>query len=72
MSTLTTSLLPLCFAPVPNGIQHGKARHLALISEFLTDIGYIKGQANRVADRLSRNVLAREQPQIDLDTLGST
>jgi len=38
---------------------------------FTSDIRHIEGQANRVADALSRNVLALEQSQIDLEALAS-
>ena len=35
----------------------------------MTDLRCIKGQANRVADALSRNILALDQSLINLDTL---
>ena len=69
ISTPITSPLLLRFTPVLNGIHHG--RHLAVISEFMTDLCHIEGQANRVADALSRNVLALEQSPLDLDAFAS-
>ena len=46
--------------------------HLAFISEFTTDIRYIEGQANRVANALSRNVHVIEQSPIDFEALAVT
>ena len=46
-----------------------QSRHLSFISEFTTDIRYIEGQANQVADALSRDVHVLEQPPIDFEAL---
>ena len=70
---INTDHKPLTFALHSSAERHSprQARHLAFISEFTSDIRHIEGQANRVADALSRNVLALEQSPIDLEALAS-
>ena len=70
---INTDHKPLTFALPSSAERHSprQARHLAFISEFTTDLRHIEGQANRVADALSRNVLALEQSPIDLDAFAS-
>ena len=49
-----------------------EARHLAFISEFTTDLRYVRGEENIVADTLSRPVLAVSQPpSLDFDALAT-
>ena len=48
-----------------------QARHLAFISEFTSDIRHIQGEANPVADALSRNVHTLEQSPVDLEALAT-
>ena len=73
VSHINTDHKPLTFALHSSAERHSpwQARHLAFISEFTTDLRHIEGQANRVADALSRNVLALEQFPIDLDAFAS-
>ena len=70
---INTDHKPLTFALHSSAERHSprQARHLAFISEFTTDLRHIEAQANRVADALSRNVLALEQSPIDLDAFAS-
>ena len=70
---INTDHKPLTFALHSSAERHSprQARQLAFISEFTTDLRHIEGQANRVADALSRNVLALEQSPIDLDAFAS-
>ena len=46
-------------------------RHIDLISQFTTDIRYIKGTANIPADALSRNISAISSPLIDYDAIAA-
>ena len=46
-----------------------QSRQLAFIPEFTTDIRYIEGQANQVADALSGNFHVLEQSPIDFEAL---
>ena len=68
---INTDRKPLTFALNSSAERHSprQALHLAFISEFMTDLRCIKGQANRVADALSRNILALDQSLINLDIL---
>ena len=70
---INTDHKPLPFALHSSAERHSprQALHLAFISEFMTDLRHIKGQANCVADALSCNVFALEQFPIDLDAFAS-
>ena len=59
---------PLTFV-LHSSSDRRQSRQIAFISEFTTDIRYIEGQANQVADTLSRNVYAIEQSPIDFEAL---
>ena len=66
---INTDFKPFTFALHSSGER--QARHLAFISEFMTDLRHIEGPANRVADALSCNILALDQSLINLDALAS-
>ena len=74
--TVYTDHKPLCGALLGSAPRSPRqARHLSFISEFTTDLRYIKGSDNFVADTLSRPSVAAVSvplaPQVDLRSLAS-
>ena len=69
--TIYTDHKPLVFA-LTNTAERSprQARHLSFIAEFSTDIQYIKGKHNKVADTLSR-INAATLPLIDFRQLAA-
>ncbi|CAH8500068.1 unnamed protein product [Schistosoma mattheei] len=71
--TIMTDHKPLCYSFHTSYDRHSprEARQLDYISQFTTDIQFVKGNTNVVADALSRkdvNTLLRKQ-DIDLETI---